>query len=71
MALLAEKENNESYTFGQMLKQKDATHFIHAIIKEAGDHEKRNHWEVVHHWYRPTGFRTILAIWYFSHKRFP
>ena len=29
MALLTEKENNESYTFGQMLKQPDAADFIH------------------------------------------
>ena len=35
MALLAEKENIESYTFGQMLKQTDAADFIHAMIKEA------------------------------------
>ena len=33
MAFLAEKENNESYTFGQMLKQPDAADFIHAMIK--------------------------------------
>ena len=33
MVLLAEKENNESYTFGQMLKQPDAADFIHAMIK--------------------------------------
>ena len=50
MALLAEKENNESYTFGQMLKQPDAADFIHAIIKEDGDHESRDHWDVVPRW---------------------
>ena len=42
MALLTEKENNESYTFGQMLKQPDAADFIHAMIKEADDHESRD-----------------------------
>ena len=36
IALLAEKENNESYTFGQMLKHKYAADFIHAMIKESG-----------------------------------
>ena len=70
-ALLAEKENNESYTFGQMLKQKDADDLIHAIIKEADDHEKRNHWEVLDHWNKPLGVETILDIWDFRHKRFP
>ena len=38
MELLEEKENNESYTFGQMLKQPDAADFIHAIIKESDGH---------------------------------
>ena len=50
MSLLAEKENNESYNFGHMLKQKDAADSIHAMIKEADNHEKRNHWEVLHCW---------------------
>ena len=43
MALLAEKESNESYTFCQMLKQPDAADFIHAMIKEADDHESCDH----------------------------
>ena len=33
MALLVEKENNKSYTFVQMIKQKDAADCIHAMIK--------------------------------------
>ena len=44
MALLAEKENNESCTFGKILKHKDAADFIHTMIKETDDHDKRNHW---------------------------
>ena len=43
MELLSEKENNGSYNFGNMIKQKNADNFIHAIIKEAHDHGKRNH----------------------------
>ena len=39
MVFLAEKENNELYTFGQMLKHPDAADFIHAMIKEADYHE--------------------------------
>ena len=50
MALLAEKENNESYTFGQMLKQPDAADFIHAMIKEADYHESHDHCDVVPGW---------------------
>ena len=71
MSLLAEKENNESYTFGQMLKNKYAADFIHAMIKEADDNEKRNHWEVVHRWDKPPGVKTILSIWDFRCKCFP
>ena len=43
MALLAEKESNESYKFRQILKQSDAPEFIKAIIKESNDHEEREH----------------------------
>ena len=53
-----------------MLKQKYAADFLHAIIKEADDHEKRNHWEVVHRWDEPPVFKTILSIWYFGRKCF-
>ena len=65
MELLAEKENNEYYTSGQILKQKYAADFIHAMIKEADNNEKRNHWEVVHRWEKTPGVKTILR------KRFP
>ena len=50
MAFLAEKENNETYTFSQMLKQPDATEFVKAMIKAADDHESREHWSVVPCW---------------------
>ena len=39
MALLAGKENNESYTFKEMLKQDDSSDFVQAMLKEVGDHE--------------------------------
>ena len=44
MELLAEKEKNEYYNFGQMIKQKYAADFIQTTIKEADNNEKRNHW---------------------------
>ena len=71
MVLLAEKENNEYYTFGQILKQKDAADLIHSTIKEADDHEKRNHWEVLHRWDKPCVVKTILSIWDFRRKQSP
>ena len=59
MVLLAEKENNESYTFGQILKQTDAANFIHAMIKEADDHDSRDHWDVVPRWEKPPDVKEI------------
>ena len=46
MALAAGKQNNETYTFKDMLKQEDAPRFISAMLKEVDNHEKRGHWEV-------------------------
>ena len=54
-----------------MLKQPDAADFIHAMIKEAGDHESRDHWDVVPRWENPPDVKAILAIWDFKRKRFP
>ena len=63
MVLLEEKENNESCNFGQMFKQPDAADFIHAMIKEADDHESRDSWDVVARWEKPLDVKAILAIW--------
>ena len=71
MALATEKEDNESYTFKQMLKQPDAADFIRTTMKESADHEARSHWTVIPRWQKPPGERTILAIWAFKRKRFP
>ena len=46
-----------------MLKQPDAADFIHAMIKEADDHESRDHWGVVPRWEKPPDVKAILAIW--------
>ena len=54
-----------------MLKQKDAADLIHAMIKEANNNEKRNHWEVVHCWDKPPGVKTILSIWISGTNAFP
>ena len=62
MALLVEKEDNESYTFRQMLKQPDTGGFVKVMIKEAADHETRSHWEVVQRSPKSPNIKTILAI---------
>ena len=71
MALLAEKQDNESYTFREMLKQSDAAEFIKAMMKETSDHESRNHWTVIPRFEKPPDVKTILAIWAFKRKRYP
>ena len=47
MAFLAEKENNKTYTFNQLLKQPNAAEFVKAMTKGADNHESREHWNVV------------------------
>ena len=54
-----------------MLKQPDAADFIHTMIKEADDHESRDHWDVVPRWEKPPDVKAIWAIWAFKQKRFP
>jgi len=71
MAFMAEADNNDTYTFRQMLKQPDVAEFVKAMMKEADDHESRNHWEVIPRWQKPPDVKTILAIWSFKRKRFP
>ena len=51
-----------------MLKQPDAADFIHAMIKEADDHESGDHWDVVPRWGKPPYVKAILAIWAFKQK---
>ena len=62
---------NDVYTLKQMLKLKDISPFVHAMIKEVNDHEKRNHWEVVKRRDMPAGSKTILSVWAFKVKRYP
>ena len=54
-----------------MLKHPDAADFIHAMIKEADDHESRDHWDVVPRWEKPPDVKAIWDIWYLKQKRFP
>ena len=71
MSFMAEKENNRSYTFGQIIKQNNAADFIKAMIKKFDIHETHKHWDIVSLWEMPSGVNTILAIWEFKRKRFP
>ena len=43
MVFSAIKEQNECYTFKEMLQQEDKADFIDAMIKEVQDHETRDH----------------------------
>ena len=53
------------------MKQDDRNSFIKAMEKEIEDHEKRNHWKLVHRSTIPTGTKRIKAIWSFKRKRYP
>ena len=62
MALAAGKQDNESYTFGEIFKPEDASSFVAAMVKEVEDHESRGHWEVIPRSQKPSDVKTILAI---------
>ena len=72
MVFLAKKNNNnDTYTYSQMLKLDDRALFIDAMRKEVEDHEKREHWQIVSRKDIPKGAKTILAIWSYKRKRLP
>ena len=64
-------ENNESYTFKEMLNQEDKSSFIQAMLNEVEEHENRGHWTPVLRSSMPSGSKTILSIWSFKRKRGP
>ena len=71
MIFMAGKENNECYTFKEMLAQPDRNEFLAAILKETAEHESQNHWAVVLRSSMPSDAKPIQAIWSFKSKRFP
>ena len=75
MVFSANKEENESYTFNDMLLQLDRPYFILAIIKEVESHESRSHFTLMKksevnnkHKNKYGKLKTILSIWYFKRK---
>eukprot|EP00957_Ditylum_brightwellii_P179241 13654875-Ditylum_brightwellii.AAC.1 len=47
MAFAANKQQNETYTYKDMLKQPDHKEFVTAMLDEIAVHEGRNHWSLV------------------------
>jgi hypothetical protein len=70
-AYAAGKENNEVYTFREMLKQEDRDLFVDAMEKEISDHSRREHWEIIPRSLMPDDMKTIMSIWSFKRKRLP
>ncbi len=71
IVLASGKENNECYTFKDMLAQPDKKEFLEAMLKETAEHESRGHWSVVLRSTMPADEKPIQAIWSFKRKRFP
>jgi len=69
--LATDGASNETYTFGQVLKQPDLEDFKDAMVTEFRAHEQREHWTMVERSSMPKSARTIKAIWSFKRKRFP
>ena len=70
-ALAAKYEENKTYTYNAMLKQKDKDQFFKAMEKEIADHSSRNHWSVMRTSELPPKAKIIMAIWSFKRKRLP
>ena len=68
----AGKENNETYTFCEiMLKHDDRDNFIKAMQVEVDAHQMREHWEIIPRLQMPNEMKTIMAIWSFKRKHHP
>ena len=78
MVFAENQEQNQSYTFKDMLLQPDKSDFIIAIVKEVEVHEVINHWKLMKkskvnnkHKNKDGKLKTILSLWYFKRKIFP
>ena len=79
MVFVTNIEQNEFYTFQEMMKQDDKTEFITAMLKEIDDHESQYHWTLMRRkdispeCLNPTTVKAdiIMLIWSFKRKRFP
>eukprot|EP00957_Ditylum_brightwellii_P077963 5926307-Ditylum_brightwellii.AAC.1 len=78
MAFAANQQQNEIYTFKDMMKQVDAKEFIAAMLKEMEVHKNRKHWTCMLKSDVPKDkldkngkLKTILSVWSFKRKRFP
>ena len=67
----AGKENNECFTFREMMKQDDRNQFVDAMQIEIDAHQTREHWKIIPRSEMPPEMKTIMAIWSFKRKRFP
>ena len=47
MVFVTNIEQNESYTFQEMMKQDDKIEFITAMLREIDNHESPDHWNLM------------------------
>eukprot|EP00957_Ditylum_brightwellii_P137482 10482008-Ditylum_brightwellii.AAC.1 len=77
MVFAANQQQNEMYTYKDMLQQPDAKDFVLAMLKEITVHEDRNLWTLMKCTEVPPDklvngkVKTIMSIWSFKRKRFP
>jgi hypothetical protein len=63
--------NQDTMTFKQSMKEKDADKFREACEKELHDHTSREHWSLVPRASVPRGHRPIQSVWSMKRKRIP
>eukprot|EP00957_Ditylum_brightwellii_P015195 1144649-Ditylum_brightwellii.AAC.1 len=77
MAFAANQQQNETYTFSDMLKQDHKKEFIMAMLDKVNVHEEKNHRTLIKHNGIPMNkyvkgkVKTIFSIWSFKRKRYP
>ena len=72
MAFAANQQQNENYTYKDMLQLPDRKEFVTAMLEEIAVHEGRNHWSLIKRSEVPESHlvngrvKTILSIWSFK-----
>ena len=78
MAFASNQEQNENYTFNDILKHNEIKDFVLAMKNKIKENTGHGHWNIVRRSDVSPGFcdnnrklRMIISIWSFKKKRFP
>jgi hypothetical protein len=69
IAFATSRSDPDTLHYNAAMKAHDSQDFKDAMVKEANDHTKRNHWEVWEKRKVPEGQKILSAIWAFKRKQ--